>query len=45
MRRDGGDSNPAIRRSFASTIAPGFALADFQRLTGRCVFRHVAMQL
>jgi hypothetical protein len=38
------DSNSAIRRSFAhSTMAPGFALADFQRLTGRCVFRHAAL--
>lgn len=38
------DSNSAIRRSFAlSTMAPGFALSDFQRLTGRCVFRHAAL--
>lgn len=36
------DSNSAIRRSSASTIASGFALSDFQRLTGRCFFRHVA---
>lgn len=38
------DSNSAVRRSSAlSTMASGFALSDFQRLTGRCVFRHAAL--